>query len=297
MAANGGTVRGRVAIVVPAYRDALTADEETSLRHLDRYLSGYDRYLVRPRSGRLELPGFEPVRFPDRYFTSRHAYAALLLTPRFYATFRGYDYMLIHQLDALVLSNGLDEWCTGDVDYVGAPGVAVRWPRASELRNGGLSLRRIDAFLAVLRSRAYWMDPDEYWRVHWSGRPWPTRTLNRPRKYLKRLHAFNGVRWETRRWARRKGTNTSRTLGLSEDFFWSVEAARYEPGFRVAPVAQALRFAFEANPRVCLDLNGGALPFGCHGWSRYDREFWEPYLLKDGPERPSAPAPTSLRER
>jgi hypothetical protein len=32
-------------------------------------------------------------------------------------------------------------------------------------------------------------------------------------------------------------------------------------------------------PRLCFELNGRKLPFGCHAWQRYDRGFWEPYLL------------------
>jgi hypothetical protein len=40
-----------------------------------------------------------------------------------------------------------------------------------------------------------------------------------------------------------------------------------------------LRFAFEAAPRQCLEMNQGRLPFGCHAWGRYDREFWTPHLL------------------
>jgi hypothetical protein len=268
-----------VAVVVPAYRETLSPDEEISVRHLNHFLARHDRYLVTPRSCRLSLPGFTPVRFPDRYFTSRHAFSALLLTPRFYKTFHAYEFILLHQLDALVFSDRLGEWCGQDIDFVGAPGVGASWPRAEEVRNGGLSLRRINAFLSVLKSRTYWMEPDEYWHSHWSHRPWLTRSLNRPRKTLKRLRTFNSARWETRRWLR-GGSNTTRTLGLNEDFFWSFEAARYEPSFAVASVEQALRFAFEANPRICLELNGGKLPFGCHAWAKYDREFWEPHLLR-----------------
>ncbi len=29
--------------------------------------------------------------------------------------------------------------------------------------------------------------------------------------------------------------------------------------------------------------NGGKLPFGCHAWPRWDRAFWEPYLIAEGP--------------
>ncbi len=66
----------------------------------------------------------------------------------------------------------------------------------------------------------------------------------------------------------------------NEDYFWADEAVRYCPEFKVASLDVGLRFAFEVAPRRCFELNNGTLPFGCHAWPRYDRAFWEPYLLK-----------------
>jgi hypothetical protein len=271
------TRRGRVAVVVPQYRDELTADEEISLCHLDRYLSAFDRYVVTPKRLRKPLEGFEPRVFANRYFESRFSYSALLLRPAFYDVFADYDYILLYQLDSLVFSDRLLDWCSKDIDFVGAPGLFVDWPRAEEIRNGGFSLRGVEAFRRVLGSQRYWMDPDDYWRTFWALKPRSVRALNLPRRYVKRLHRCNGVRWETARWMR--GTNTSRTLGRNEDFFWSLEAKRYDPEFSVAPLEVALRFAFESNPRACYELNDYALPFGCHGWAKYDRSFWEPHLV------------------
>jgi len=271
------TRRATVAVVVPQYRDEITTDEEVSLRHLDRYLSAFDRYVVTPKHLRKPLEGFERRTFSDRYFATRSSYSALLLRPAFYDVFAAYDYILLYQLDSLVFSDRLLDWCHQGIDFVGAPGLLVGWPRAEEIRNGGFSLRRVHAFLRVLRSRRYWMDPDDYWQTFWAPKRASVRALNSPRRYVKRLHRFNGVRWETARWIR--GTNTSRTYGQNEDFFWSLEAKRYEPDFSVAPADVALRFAFESNPRACFERNGHALPFGCHGWAKYGRSFWEDYLV------------------
>ena len=65
-----------------------------------------------------------------------------------------------------------------------------------------------------------------------------------------------------------------------DDHFWSDEAVKYYPEFKVASVELGLRFAFEVAPRACFEQNNYTLPFGCHAWPRYDRDFWEPYLLK-----------------
>jgi hypothetical protein len=44
-----------------------------------------------------------------------------------------------------------------------------------------------------------------------------------------------------------------------------------------------MRFAFEAEPRACYERIGRALPFGAHRWQRFDRAFYEPFLLPHGP--------------
>ena len=57
---------------------------------------------------------------------------------------------------------------------------------------------------------------------------------------------------------------------------------RYLPEFKVGTLEQGLAFSFEMEPRRCLERTGGRMPFGCHAWGRYDRAFWEPYLLPEG---------------
>jgi hypothetical protein len=55
----------------------------------------------------------------------------------------------------------------------------------------------------------------------------------------------------------------------------------------IAPLEVALRFAFEANPRICYEMNNYEIPFGCHAWEKYDKEFWLPYLLPNKTSIPS----------
>ncbi len=72
--------------------------------------------------------------------------------------------------------------------------------------------------------------------------------------------------------------------GRAVDVFWGLRAVDYYPDWKVASVEEGLRFGFEVEPSRCFEMNGRELPFGCHAWARYDRSFWEPYLLK--PEKP-----------
>jgi hypothetical protein len=268
----------KVAVVVPAYkRPQFTSDEEISFRHLEHFLGRYDKFLVVPKSLDIERPGFHLQRFPDSYFGSAVANNKLMLSSIFYRAFREYEYILIYHLDALVFSDGLLEWCAADWDYVGAPWLQSAdspWVGTPRVGNGGLSLRKVASFLRVLSSNKYWIDPERYWQSVSSGKPWYARGVHLPQKWFKHIHRFNGVQREAELWPLRPdGTK-------NEDHFWSDRAQYYDPQFKVAPFEVGLRFAFEVVPRQCFEINQYDLPFGCHAWPRYDRSFWEPYLLK-----------------
>ena len=267
-----------VAVVVPWYnRKELTPDEEISFRHLIHFLGRYDKYAVVPKSLEVEFPGFGIKRFDDRYFGSTQANTRLMLSPKFYEAFTGYNYILVYHADALVFSDQLLEWCQMDLDYIGAPWLNYQdtpFVRVPRVGNGGLSLRKIESFLRVIYSKKYSVDPAKYWQGFCASRPKYLQYLNLPRKYLKYLRTFNNARREMARWHLRSSRQ-------NEDYFWSDEAIKYYPEFKIASVETGLRFAFEVAPRFCFESNNHQLPFGCHAWARYDREFWEPYLLKD----------------
>lgn len=255
-----------VAVVTPIFDAKLGTDEETALRHLERYLAGFDRYFVCPESFAPRREGFEVRRFPDPFFASTASYSRLLLSVDFYRAFAPYDYVLVYQLDCLVFSDALLDWCRRGYDYLGAPWlVDPEDPEKgfSRVGNGGLSLRRIASFLRTLESRK----AIPFWRNLLRA---PLPDLLR-RQWLKRLrvlrNARRGVSWYAGRYT------------LNEDRFWSDRAALFFPAFRVAPVETALGFSFERAPRYCFERNGRRLPFGCHAWNRWDRAFWEPYLL------------------
>jgi hypothetical protein len=269
---------GSVAVVITlSHRTSYTPDEEVSFRHVRRYLGSYDTYVLIPESHQALYPGLLPKRFPDRFFGSPRAHGALLLSEQFYRAFLDYEFVLIYHLDALVFSDRLAEWCAAGYDYIGAPWLIsadTQHITEEKVGNGGFSLRRVASFLRVLRSRQYFVDPDEYWARYAARTGSVRRLLNLPRKFLKRLVPFNDIHWHIR-WALRGDVH--------EDRFWAEYATHYDPGFRIAPVDVAMRFAFEAEPRKCFDRVGRQMPFGAHRWPAFDRAFYEPYLLKEGP--------------
>jgi len=264
-----------VAIVVPIYRSGgfLTANEKISFKHLIYFLGTYHKYLIMPKSMEVNFKGFGIKKFSDKFFLGTSTYNKLLLAGNFYEAFSKYEYILIYQLDSLVFSDNLIEWCKKGYDYIGAP-----WLKSyihpsvgfSRVGNGGFSLRKIKSFLKVLDSKRCFVQSERFWDDLCTSKPKYIQYLYSciPRKLLKRLRYFNNVKWHTRQyWS-------------NEDYFWSDEAKRYYTEFKVAPVEAGLRFAFECAPHYCFKQNNYNLPFGCHAWSRYDRDFWKPYLLK-----------------
>jgi hypothetical protein len=260
-----------VCVVVPlSYRRELTDEERISLRHLSHFLGNYDKYMLVPEGMKIHYAGFQTKPLSKKYFGSPVANDRLMLSHDFYEAFADYKYVLIYHLDALVFSDQLLEWCETDLDYVGPPWIQCEdapWVKVPRVGNGGFNLRKIESYLRVMDSPRYAVDPIEDWKKFCTGKPSYLRALNLPRKFLKRLRAFNGVRREISRWK------------TGDEFFWVDRAAHYYPEFKVASVEQGLRFGFEVAPRKCFELNGNQLPFGCHAWTRYDRAFWEPYLL------------------
>jgi hypothetical protein len=265
-----------VAVVVPiSNRAELTPEEQISKRHLFHLLGKYNKYLVLPKSLRVELSGFKYKRFDDKFFGSAAAHSKLLLSPAFYNAFKDYQYILIYHLDALVFSDKLEQWCEADYDFIGPP-----WIKHEEapyhgnplyegkVGNGGFSLRRVESFLKVINSSKYFVNPSEYWSLNYASEPWHVKLANYPKKLLKGLKVFNNARREISMY------------GKNEESFWATRAKHYSPLFRIPSVEVALRFGFECVPKYCFEKNNYTLPFGCHAWHKYDREFWEPYLLK-----------------
>jgi hypothetical protein len=272
-----------VAVVTPVVQFPLSAEEEISLRHLRQYLGGFDRYIIGLQKLPKEFSDFALRKFPLRYFSDRFGYNRLLLTKEFYEAFAEYEYVLIYQLDCLVFGSNLEDWCGKGWDYVGAPWLTDTEDASrgfSVVGNGGLSLRRVQRALAVLKSKQLVEDPvvlgsqaarSRFIYERLDGTPGLQRLFVKAKSLLHRYGYHNNVRWLARQLADSR---------YHEDYFWAFHAAKFLKDFHIPAPREALGFSFEMAPRYCLEVNCGRLPFGCHAWSKYDREFWEPYLLE-----------------
>jgi hypothetical protein len=244
----------------------LTDEESISLRHLYYFLKDHDVFFVIPKNMRIDSDMVTNViKFEDHYFKNIQSYSKLLLSKTFYERFNKFEYILIYQLDCLVFSSQLLKWTQEGHDYIGAPLFKYKnnpHKGLSRVGNGGFCLRNVEACLNVLTSRQI----PAYRAIMSELMPdVPKRNLKKRFQVVRA--ARRGVQWYTSHYT------------LNEDLFWSDRARLFDSSFRIAPVRTGLRFAFDAHPRYCFEINDKQLPFGAHAWAKWDREFWEPHLL------------------
>ncbi len=275
-------------VVIPVYRTDLTPDESLSLESIRKHLSVHEIRFVCPESFPIETiargtESFE--RFPDHYFSGLNGYNSLLKSAAFYERFASHDYILICQLDCLVLRDELELWMSKGFAYIGAPWFP--WHRSKRQSgdelwrsgNGGFSLRNVKSHLKILQT----LVPKG--SIYPLDRPAKLKTKNAARErgsykirkfWYRVLHPF----------ADKETVEESlQRFHFYEDSFWSIEAPKFDRSFRVPTAQEALPFAFEVDPRWCYEKNNRRLPFGCHAWARYDKEFWTEVLNKS--DKPS----------
>lgn len=257
------------AIITPVYRFPLSEDERISWDSIRKHLSSYDHYVVFPKSLDEDIsilgPEIKTSAFADWYFKNIEGYNSLLLSLEFYERFSKYDYLLIVQLDALVLKNELGKWCAKGWDYIGAPWTGFLMAEGANplygVGNGGFSLRNTRSALRVLKTPIHRGSP----MFHRRERGLWGKSEKLRFRILHKFLSWKKLDVAGYAWRHFRG---------NEDVFWGKYAVSFEPSFRVADVDDAFEFAFETEPRKSLIVQRGKLPFGCHAWARFDREFW-----------------------
>ena len=234
----------RLAIVIPVYKPGLNLLEQFSVDYL--LTKAPERKLIFVAPDGLHTayygeryPNIAFEHYPAHYFQSIAGYNELLLSASFYERFADYDYILIHQTDALLFKDNLDMWMNLGYDYIGAP-----WPQGMSLDlgnentglyqgtrfqayvgNGGFSLRGIKKSIRILQD-------------------------------VQPLHAF----W--------------RSHQLNEDCFFAF-AGLLTKQFAIPTPEVASRFALELQPEQYVNANQGEIPTGCHAWWKHDFPFWQ----------------------
>jgi hypothetical protein len=267
----------RACVVIPIYKTELSAYEQISLSQCIKVLGAYDIFLVLPERLEQEVKSrtyFSDQRlgyktFDDAFFKDIPAYNRLMKFPGFYKVFLNYEFMLIHQLDAFVFSDALEEWCDAGFDNIGAPlfeghDFAGKDSLIVGQGNGGFCLRKVHSCYNVvsqfrrLNYRRVFDGPMAPFYVRWY-------------RFIKHSLVFNHSGYPFQ-------------PIINEDLFWAEVVPKVFPEFHVPEPSQAIDFSFEVNPDVLFALNGNKLPFGCHAWWRYDLEFWKKHIAAYGYE-------------
>ena len=272
--------QNKVVVLIIIYQAALTSLEMISLRQCLKVLEKHTIRVVKPRSVDLsswtrEFGTLEMESFPDRHFSDVGTYSRLLVSPGFYKRFEAYEYMLIYQLDAFVFTDELNAWCDAGYDYIGAPwfeGFSHNNENAGLIGvgNGGFSLRNVQAHLKVLRSFSYLSAPATNWRTRMATKPTGASLLRHATGFFIDLLFRNNTFW------------LLNSFYGFEDQFWGLIAARNYKWFKMPDEKTAMKFSYEMQPRRLFEWNQHRLPFGCHGWWKYDFDFWKPLIRASG---------------
>lgn len=267
----------RPVIVVPTHVTRPSPQEVISLRQCDKVFRDREIVLVVPDSLELRayrelLPYSSVLRVEPHWMSSRRAYNRMMISPLLVNALEGYSHMLVHEPDAIVLRDELDYWCGQPQDYIGAPwfeGFATPAPDANVLGvgNSGFSLHRLAALKRLVTSRKRWYPYRQVAKDLIRGARGNKLRLHRGLIALGRAGQLRGA------WNLYEGNC---------DRFWSVIASRVESSYTIAPLEQAVRFAWEVLPSRCMEMTRGQLPFGIHAWSKYDSDFLLPHLIGAG---------------
>jgi hypothetical protein len=270
-----------VAVLIVVHTPDPSPYEEISLRQCFRVLGAHPIYLVCPATLNISkyrciVPKINVDYIDPEWQVSYANFNRLKIEPFLYERYRDYQFILFYELDAFVFRDELMHWCSRGFDYIGAPWFDSPWMKDIEgltgytdgtvryeqaaVGNGGLSLRRVDTALKVLRSFSWVYRPSEIW----SG----ADGVSFGRRFARLMKALTLAN---------NSFYLLNNFGANEDLFWGIYMNRNFDWFKVAPVEEALKFSQHGAPSACLK-NGGPLPFGCHGWWKDNANFWIPLI-------------------
>ncbi|MDR1683347.1 MAG: hypothetical protein LBS25_08190 [Candidatus Symbiothrix sp.] len=258
-------------IAIPVYKEQPDRPELTSLRQCLTVLSKHTICMVVPENLNTEIyqaefqkhdVPFRKENFNPDFFQSIDGYNQLLMSKHFYERFADFDYLLIYQLDAYVFRDELDECCAKGYDYIGAPFQRVNGRLDDENSgNGGFSLRKITSFIDIFSYKGKLLT--------WKG--------------LQCYHRYRGPLHKP--WLILSGLfgrcNSVQSLMAdtdAEDLFYVTLKHKRKGKWKIPNSAEAMFFSFEQSPSVLFQRTK-RLPFGCHGWLKYEYDsFWKQYI-------------------
>ena len=252
----------KVKIVVPVYTETLSGRAAKSLHQTVKVIGHYPITLLAPEGldvTKLQREfGIEDVTRVSCEWLGRNGimgYNRMMLSREFYEMFVDYKYILICQTDVWIFRDELEQWCDAGYDYVAAP-----WPKRNIYNKPfirhWLKLRRM-----LFKSDKRIIRQQGFNKVGNGG-----LSLRRVDSFIDACKSYADV---IAIFKQKKGTL------YNEDWFWSI----IPRNLNYPTLEVALGFSFDIRPRMCYELSGGKLPFGCHGWYKKRHiDFWQPII-------------------
>ena len=249
-----------ICVVIPIYQNKLDDYESLSLAQGLQILSRYPVFIIKPENLDLSTiqklyPHVRFAGFDDGFFNGFYGYNRLMLSSAFYERFLKYDYMLIYQLDAWVFRDELEYWCDQDYDYIGGPWVIKPKYNLLPLR-----------IFIWLKSKYYKLIGKVFDHELFGNK------VGNGGFSLRKVQSFYRSTIQQRDKIEYYLERSKTIVHYNEDVFWAVE----NPDFRYPLLKEALRFSIDNHPAMCMKMNNGVLPFGCHGWSKLKHiNYWK----------------------
>tara|TARA_Y100001935_G_scaffold49263_1_gene41017 strand:- start:842 stop:1645 length:804 start_codon:yes stop_codon:yes gene_type:complete len=249
----------KVCIVTPFHKSNLNESEKLSLKTIQKHFKNEKKFLVTFDENKIDLPNFERINFSKIFFENIQGYNNLCTSAKFYRSFIDFEYILICQLDVIVLKNDLSEFISKNISYIGAPtGKKSPFDRSRKklwgrryFCNGGFSLRKTNDFIRVLESSKIGY-PFNYLTIYECLKSGFYRYI---KLYLKTLFSKNIY----------KGESFAKNLYIKEDSFWTYFAPLFYKKYSLPTIDQANSFCFDGNPNFFYKMNKYKLPMALHG--------------------------------
>ncbi|MFT4179121.1 MAG: DUF5672 family protein [Thermomonas sp.] len=260
-------------VAIPIHTTCLSADGRMALMRAVRVLGRHPMAILCPEG--LDLAPLQPLfgaiqprveRFDPAFFDGIAGYNRLMLSEVLYERFIHYDYLLVCQTDAYVFSDQLQAWCARGYDWIGAPWIGSPrnvWSRAQlRIRNLFRRRKKYDDYLFKVGNGGF--------------------SLRRVATFLRI------VREQRDDIAHRLAHPDDRDLHVEDRYFSQIAPALY-PDMRIPSYEEAVAFCMDRRPHLAMAMNGGRLPFACHGFDKRNvRAFWEPILQRSQQEPAAA---------
>ena len=252
-----------VKVIIPIYQSSLSDMEMSGLLNNMKVLSNYQHVIVSPKGLDIsqitaKLAKHEVLEVSDEWLGSKNGisgYNKMMLSKDFYELFSDSQYILICHLDAWIFRDELQEWCEKNYDCI-----APTW-----IRRDIYDAPFIKPFTAIKKLFTTKSDGitkgDIYNKIGNGG-----LSLRKVDSFLKACDIYK---------ERINEFTQNRHHLYNEDVFWAIIPQE----FVYPSIDEAMSFGFDTNPKYCLKMKQGKLPFGCHSWTKPRfYKFWKAYI-------------------